>query len=171
MSKYELIDIVDDNDNIIKTIERTPEWNKSRPDTFRVVNVFVWTTDGKVVVQQRSRRKSAGPLQFDTSVGGLVTSGLSYKEAAIKEMKEELGLEGELKFVSSFKDIISDTGRVFSHNHLFEIISDGPYRNWEDEAERLEFMTLDEAKELSKRYPYLFTPGFVSALDAYLAVQ
>ncbi len=168
MSEYELIDIVDENDNFVRTIERTPEWNKTRPDTFRGIGVFVKSSDGKIVIQQRSHRKNSSALMFDSSVGGIVTSGLSYEETAKKEMSEELGISGELRFIGAFKRINDNGIGVRSHIHLFETVSDGPFTNWEEEAERLEFMTIDELKMLTARFPYLFTGGFRKAFEVYL---
>lgn len=167
--KHELIDVVDENDNMLKTIERTPEWNKTRPTIYRVVQAFVFTTEGKLVVQQRSRNKPFGPLLFDSSVGGLVTSGLSYEKALQKEAGEELGIQGEFSFVSAFKEKEGD--KTICHIHLFEKIDNGPYTNWEDEAERLEFMTLEEAITMAFRFPYLLTGGFAESLKQYKAAK
>lgn len=167
MSSYELIDVIDENDTVLRTIERTPEWNKERPTPFRVVNVLVFNDEGKLLVQQRSRKKSAGPLLFDTSVGGLVVSGMSYEETAHKEMEEELGITGDLSFVTTFKDYRRD-GRFFSMNGLYTLKHNGPFSNWEKEAERLEWMTLEEVSYLVERFPYLFTPGFIRAISTYL---
>lgn len=165
---YELIDVVDENDNVIGVVERTPEWNKTRPTTCRVVNVLVWNTKGQLLLQQRGRHKKMGALQFDTSVGGLVTSGMSYAEAAHKEMQEELGIEAELNWVAKFSYRCPNTGRIEGHHHIFECVSDGPYSNWQDEAERLEFMTLEELKIYLNRFPYLFTEGLKETVAAYL---
>ena len=162
---FELIDIVDENDNVVKTIERTPEWNKSRPDIFRAVNIFTITSDNKIVIQQRSKNKSAGALLFDTSVGGIVTSGYSYEDAAVKEMKEELGIESDLMQVSKFLDYKHDM--PFSYNTLFVARSDGPFKNWEHEAERLEYFTFDELNIMINRFPYLFTGGLRACFNEY----
>ena len=165
--KFELVDVVDENDNVIGVVERTPEWNKTRPTICRVVNVIVWNSKGEMVVQQRSKNKSMGALLFDTSVGGLVTSGLTYEEAAKKEMEEELGIDATLKFVDKFTYIDPETGKVRGHHHVFECVSDGPYENWQEEAERLEFMTKEEIDTYIKRFPYLFTKGFKEVYKLY----
>lgn len=169
--KYELIDVVDENDNVIGTIERTPDWNKTRPTICRVVNVFVWNSQGRMVLQQRARHKNVGALLFDTSVGGLVSSGMSYAEAAVKEMQEELGIEAAPQFVTTFSYRCPESGRMEGHHHVFECFSDGPYSNWEDEAERLEFMTLDEVQAYLMRFPYFFTVGFKEAFAAYMKAK
>lgn len=169
MSQYEMIDIVDENDNVIKTIERTPEWNAERLDIHRYVNVLVFNSEGKILVQQRSHKKAAGPLRFDTSVGGMLSAGQSYEEAAYKEMGEELGIESPLTFITKFAEQID--GKTTAFGGLFVTCHDGPYSNWEKEAERLEFMEIEEAEKLMERFPYLFTPGFIHALKEYLKAQ
>lgn len=163
--KYELVDVVDENDNVTSTIERTPAWDKNRPTIYRVVNVFVFTSEGKLLLQQRAKTKKFEPLLFDTSVCGLVTSGLSYEEAAIKEAKEELGLTQNLNFLTAFTEMKGH--KVVCHGHLFEAVFDGPYTNWQAEAERLEFMTLEEVEGMVERFPYLFTTCFIEALKQY----
>ena len=171
MTKYELIDVVNEADEIIGAIERTPEWNKTRPTACRLINVFVWNTKGQLVLQQRARHKAVSPLLLDTSVGGLVTSGLSYEQAARIEMSEELGIETELQYVAKFSYYCPETAILKGHHCLFECSSDGPYLNWENEAERLEFMTLQEVEKHLTHSPYLFTVGFQEAFKAYILAK
>lgn len=162
---YEIVDIVDENDLVIGTIERTPEWNKNRTTIHRYVNVFVRLSDGRFVLQQRAAHK-ARPLVFDCAVGGLVSSGMTYEQAAQKELKEEMGLDETVNLVGSFTDL-NGTDKISAFAQLFEVVSDGPFSGWEEEAVRLEVFTLEEMDHLSKRFPYLFTNGFLEAWDLY----
>lgn len=114
---------------MIKTIEITPELNKKRYDMFIIVNILVFNPEGKIIIQQCSRDKSAGALQFDTSVGGVVTSVFSYEQAAYKEKEEELELKVKLEFLGYLKDLNND-GTVFSQNHIYMLNHDDPYTNW-----------------------------------------
>lgn len=57
-------------------------------------DVHVWVTNGQdLLQQQRTFDKSIMPGAWDISVGGHVTAGESYLDAAIRETEEELGLD------------------------------------------------------------------------------
>src|SRR4051812_32664763 len=57
----------------------------------RSVHVLV-IGSGKLLLQKRSMRKDVQPGKWDTSVGGHVSFGQTYEEAARRESEEELGL-------------------------------------------------------------------------------
>lgn len=57
------------------------------------VHVWFFTKDAKILVQQRGRFKDTHPLLWDVSVAGHVGSGESIRVAAIREVREEIGLE------------------------------------------------------------------------------
>jgi isopentenyldiphosphate isomerase len=57
-------------------------------------DVHVWVTDGKnLLEQQRTWDKSIMPGAWDISVGGHVAAGEDYLDAAVRETKEELGMD------------------------------------------------------------------------------
>ena len=165
-TQFEVIDVVDENDMIIGSIERTPAWNASRHTLHRFIDIFVKTSDGRFVIQQRAAHKKK-PLVFNSPVGGLVTQGLTYEQAAQKELLEELGLHEPVQYVGSFKDYHPETGKLAAFAQLFEVTSDGPFTGWEAEAERLETFTVDELNHMTQRFPYLFTSGFLKAWTLY----
>jgi len=164
---YELLDIVDENDVVVGTVERTPEWNKTRPTIHRFVHVYVWTDDGRLVVQQRSSKKSSNPLKYDAAVGGLVASGQGYQAEAHREMAEELGITGDLTEICPILDIDPTTGTLRAHARIFELTHNGPYTNWQAEAERLEYFHPTELTATMERFPYLFCLGFINSWAAY----
>jgi len=60
----------------------------------RAVHVLVVNAAGELLLQKRSARKDIQPGKWDTSVGGHLEPGESYFAAALREMREELGLSG-----------------------------------------------------------------------------
>lgn len=62
----------------------------------RAVAVLVLRSSGTYVLQQRSRQDSWQPGLWTISSTGHVKKGESYEMAAHRELREELGLEGEL---------------------------------------------------------------------------
>src|SRR5690606_7878108 len=57
------------------------------------VHLWLFTTEGEILLQQRSHKKEIYPLLWDVSVSGHIDAGESFIDAAIRETKEEVGLK------------------------------------------------------------------------------
>ena len=57
-----------------------------------VVHVCVFNRSGALLIQQRSAEKKSYPGYWDVSAAGAVRSGETGREAAVREAREELGL-------------------------------------------------------------------------------
>jgi len=68
----------------------------------RAVDVLVLRTNGKVLLQQRSKRDLWHPGLWTLSSTGHVKSGESYRDAAKRELDEELGLSSSLRAIRKF---------------------------------------------------------------------
>lgn len=69
----------------------------------RVVHVMVFNGHGSLLLQKRSKNKDTAPGRWDTSVGGHVNPGEDVHDAAVREMKEELGIKtSDLQFLYSY---------------------------------------------------------------------
>ncbi|HEX9259285.1 MAG TPA: NUDIX domain-containing protein [Acidimicrobiales bacterium] len=60
----------------------------------RAVFVAVVHSDGRLLVHRRSQDKDVWPGWWDLAVGGVVASGETYDDAAVRELAEELGVTG-----------------------------------------------------------------------------
>lgn len=58
----------------------------------RVVHSFLTTPQDLLVLQMRSHDKAEWPSLFDTTVGGHVKAGQGWREGALNEIEEEIGL-------------------------------------------------------------------------------
>ena len=79
------------------------------------VHIWFYTTDGKLLIQKRASNKIAFPNLWDVSVAGHILSGENPIKSAIREIKEEIGLdalEKELLYIGSFKEL-------FKHSNNF----------------------------------------------------
>lgn len=81
------------------------------------VHIWFYTRDGYILLQQRGRNKSTFPLLWDVSVAGHIASGEAIKDAALREIEEEIGLklsEESLHHLGVFKS------EHFHHNSLID---------------------------------------------------
>ena len=65
-------------------------------DYHMVVHVIIFNRAGQMLIQQRQSCKKAFPDAWDISVGGCAIQGENSQQAAMREVREELGLEIEL---------------------------------------------------------------------------
>ena len=91
--KSEIFDIVDENDQVIGQAPRS-RCHGDPSLIHRVAHVLVFNRAGSLLLQKRSRGKDIQPGKWDTSVGGHLDPGEGYREAARREMEEELGITG-----------------------------------------------------------------------------
>lgn len=91
-------------------------------------HVWLYTNNGKVLLQKRAAEKDTFPGLWDVSVAGHVHAGETPMEAALREVKEELDMEldsGSLHFLGRFKSEHSHPGgildREFNYCYLCEL--------------------------------------------------
>lgn len=70
----------------------------------RASYIFIKNSDNLLYVQKRVQTKDVYPGYFDPSTGGVVNiSDTNDKEAAIRELNEELGISGvDIQFIDNF---------------------------------------------------------------------
>lgn len=91
MSQYPPIQIVDENDNPIGSTSMHDAYDKGL--IHRIVHVIVEDQNGRILLQKRSDKVATAKNCWDISVGGHVDEGESYEEAALRELREELGFD------------------------------------------------------------------------------
>jgi len=87
----ELFDIVDEHDHVIGQAMRSVVHQRGL--WHRGVHVLLFTPDGKLLVQQRSKDRLHAPSALDCSVSEHLKAGEDYYAAAVRGLKEEMGLE------------------------------------------------------------------------------
>ncbi len=87
----EIFDVVDEADRVIGRLSRAEVHRRGL--LHRAVHVFVFNAAGQVFLQKRSMRKDRQPGLWDTSASGHVDSGEEYDACAVRELREELGIQ------------------------------------------------------------------------------
>jgi 8-oxo-dGTP pyrophosphatase MutT (NUDIX family) len=139
----ELVDWVDDDDIIIAVVPRS----RIRAEALlhRSVGVIVRSSHGEVLIQRRSMTKDLHPGWWDIGAGGVVSAGESYAVSAVRELREELGVEA-----SSLRFLFAGTFRSPTLNlfgHIYEVVHDGPFAFNDGEVVEAFFVTIAELKE------------------------
>lgn len=123
-NKY--LNIVDENDNIIG--QETREQIHQEGLLHREVGIYFITPNKEMIFQHRAKDKDTFPNLLDATVGGHVEMGDSYPETAVKETKEETGVEINIDDLVLFKKIRrkfsrdNQTGKinnVWAHIYLY----------------------------------------------------
>ncbi|MEV4504462.1 NUDIX domain-containing protein [Streptomyces klenkii] len=88
----EVLDIVDEQDRVVGRAARGDAY--ARGLRHRCVFVLARDGEGRIFVHRRTAGKLVFPSRYDMFVGGVVGTGESYDEAALREAEEELGVQG-----------------------------------------------------------------------------
>lgn len=90
--------VVDENDRQIGIMSRAQVHRLGL--CHRAVHVCVMDGAGRLWLQRRSLAKDTFPGWWDLSATGHVDPGESYDQAARRELREELGLDAEPRFIA-----------------------------------------------------------------------
>lgn len=91
MSEQEILPIVDEEGNLKGKATRA-ECHSNPNIIHPVVWLWIFNTNGEILLQQRSKNKIQAPLQWDVSCGGHVKFDQTINDALITELNEELGI-------------------------------------------------------------------------------
>jgi len=158
MIYMEMIDEVNEKDQVIGQVEHDEIYNKSF--NRRIVHVLIFNNKGEMAIQFRSKKKRFLPQHWVTSAGGHVQAGENCKDAAIREMEEEIGINLDVEFL--YKDVYKNLkeGEHVKFLYTYKLIFDGPFKPNFDEIEKIEFFSLDQIQDMidkgEKFHPELF---------------
>lgn len=153
----EFLDVVDENDNVIGKAEKSEIYSTEL--LHRIVHIFIFNKEGKLALQMQGENKKFCPLHWVTSAAGHVQSGETWKEAALRELKEEIGITVELKELG--KDIYQKHGtKLKKIIGSFTAHYDGNFCIDKHEVEAIKFFSMDEITKMIKNnekfHPELF---------------
>ena len=138
----ELLEIVNEAGQVTG-IARRSEIHGNPALMHRVAHVLVFNRKGEILLQKRSIKKDVAPGLWDTSVGGHVDPGETPEAAALREMKEELGVEGPIEFLHSYKHSNPyETELVYT----FRSVIESGFKFNPEEIDEIRFWGLDEIK-------------------------
>ncbi len=162
MSDDEIFDVCDANDNVIGQAARSEVHAQGL--LHRAVHMWVFRSDGRLLLHYRSATKDEYPHCYTSSASGHVDAGESYDAAAVREMREELDLEAPL---TRLVRLPAGPETANEHTVLYQCETDKPVTPDPGEIERIEWRTLDEIAAIVDATPEMFTPPFRSLFAWY----
>lgn len=126
----ELIDIVSKNGkptgkNALKSVIHSKGYYHN------TAHIWFYNSQGHILLAQRAASKTICPLLWDVSVAGHVDSGETIEQAAVRECKEELGIQiseqqlhkiGVFPCFQSYDNVINDN--EFHHTYISKLMVD-----------------------------------------------
>ncbi len=161
-----VITYVDENDNVIGQGERTDALAKGI--IHRISRVFVFNSQGEILIQKRSANISL-PNLWDQSAAGHVDPGEDYMSAAERELREETGIQNvPLRELVKYYAEETDQGVTAKRfSTLYVGTYDGDVHTTPEEVAELRWITPDELAAWMREKPQDFTQGFIKCFEQY----
>jgi 8-oxo-dGTP pyrophosphatase MutT (NUDIX family) len=137
----ELVEVVDEAGAVLDVVTRA-EMRAGRL-RHRCTYIVVVDLDERLVVHQRALWKDVWPGRWDVAFGGVVGVGEDWGQAALRELREEAGVEAGLQEIGGgvYDDFdVSVLGRVYLARH------DGPFTFPDGEVVQADRIPLDEVE-------------------------
>jgi isopentenyldiphosphate isomerase len=153
----ERFDVVNDADEVVGQKPRSEVHRLALKH--RAVHVLVFNRRGDLFLQKRSMLKDCFPGRWDSSASGHLDVGESYDACAVRETREELGLELSAAPQRLFKlHASAETGWEFVW--VYRCCHEGPFRLQPEEIERGEWCGTERLEAWLHTRPEDFASAF-----------
>jgi isopentenyldiphosphate isomerase len=163
--KKELLVEVDENDNVISSIEREKCHDQKSKPWHRTTHTYILNSKGELLLTKRSSNKDTAPNQIVISSSGHVKYSEQPIQAAKREIFEELGLDINLRYIKKYK---VDYGFEKEFVYVFFAITDETPKLFKDEVEGYMYIDLEEFKKRYISGEIVFPPGAKDVCDLLL---
>src|SRR5262245_59322932 len=137
----EIFDVVNEQDEVIGQRPRREVHRLGLQH--RAVHVLVFNARGEIFLQKRSLAKDCFPGAWDSSASGHLDQGEDYDAAAVRELREEIGLAITQPPQRLFKiAACPETGQ--EHVWVYRCEAEGPFSLHPEEIERGDWFTVEQ---------------------------
>ena len=155
---------VDDYDNVIEVVTRE-EAGKNGYNV-RIAAVLVFNDLGEILLQKVSSKKKKDAGKWSYSAAGHVDAGEDYPTAALRELKEELGIDGEIEdYIGLSRTIDPVTKQKKSFHRAYKVIHNGPFDFDRKEADEIRFFSIPKLSSMIKAHPEMFKANLIDILS------
>jgi isopentenyl-diphosphate delta-isomerase type 1 len=156
-SKTETFIIVNKSDKIIG-YETRFHCHHNPKFIHRAVDIVIFNDNKQILLQKRSRFKDTNPGFYGLSTAGHVAPGETYRQAAFRELKEEVGIT--VKLVYKGKHLYRDE-RESEMTGVFFCYFNGPFTIDKTEVESVAFFSPQKITMMIEK----LTPGAIFTLN------
>ena len=152
--------LVDEQDNQLGLMPKMEAHEKAV--LLRAFSVFIFNSDGDLMLQQRAAHKYHSPLLWTNTCCSHQRDGESNIEAGKRRLLKEMGFSTELKEVFSFIYKAPFDNGLTEHelDHVMVGYFDGVPEVNPDEVASFKWMSLEAIKEDIELHPNLYTAWF-----------
>ncbi len=151
----EYFDVVDERDVVIDQLPRSEVHRRKL--LHRAVHVFVFRSDGRMLIHKRSPAKEEFPSVWTSSCSGHVSAGETYESSAPRELQEELGISADLIELQKFP---AQEATSWEFTVLFQTRSDATITPDPSEMSETRWIMPGEIESWMTRSPDDFSPAF-----------
>lgn len=136
-------------------------------DWHRAVEVWIVNSKNEVLIQRRAKNKDSFPGKWDASCAGHISAGDDSPGTAIRELKEELGIEAakhDLQYLFAARESHVTNRKTFLDNEIKDIyllhmdIGAEELILQKEEVIAVEFIHFLDLKKMLKKSPGKFVP-------------
>jgi isopentenyl-diphosphate delta-isomerase type 1 len=153
LTPEEIFDVVNERDEVIGRQTRGEVHRLGL--RHRAVHVLVFNSRGQVFLQKRSMAKDRMPGLWDSSASGHLDCGEDYDACAVRELREEIGLDLSAGPQRLFK-ISACAQTDQEHLWVYRCQAQGPFTLNPDEIERGDWFTPEELTRWMEERPQDF---------------
>lgn len=153
--------LVDKNDNILG-YKNKDQAHEGDGILHRAFSIFIFNQDNQLLLQKRSDQKMLWPLYWSNSCCSHPRKGEEYETAIHRRLKEELGIDTELKYLFKFQ-YQANFEDIGSENELCSVYigrSDDQIIVNENEIAEWKFIDINDMEQEMEESPENFTPWF-----------
>jgi len=161
----EYFDVVDENDVVIERLTRSEVHRRKL--LHRAVHVFVFRSNGTLLIHKRSDSKEEFPSVWTSSCSGHVSAGEDYDSTAVRELQEELGVNSQVERLQKFS-ACADTS--FEFTVLYQCFSDANLTPDPGEIAAVQWLSVDKIQLWMERSPEDFSPAFCQLFRWFMQI-
>lgn len=154
----EIFDVVNERDEVIGRETRSEVHRLGLKH--RSVHVLVFNARGQVFLQKRSRKKDRQPGLWDSSASGHLDCGEDYDACAVRELREEIGLQLSAAPQRLFK-LAAGAETDQEHVWVYRCQAEGPFTLQPEEIERGGWFTPGEVTRWMAERPQEFASAWL----------
>ena len=160
-SESERLILVDSQDNEIG-FETKGAVHDGAGMLHRAFSLFIFNRRGELLMQQRSDSKRLWPLYWSNSCCSHPREGEQMEQATVRRLREELGMESELKLLFRFRyhAQFEDLGAEHEFCWVYAGRSDDSVKVNDNEVADWRWIGIDELEQDMAESPQHYTPWF-----------